>query len=255
MSGTDQGGLPRVLTLLWGRAEPQRRGPKPRHSIQDIGAAAAAVADAEGLGAVSMSRVASALGLTTMALYRYVDSKDDLYVAMVDAAYGPPPSGKRSSAGWRTQLEAWAAANRVALAQHPWIVQIPVSDPPLSPNALGWMERGLRSFAHTPLTEQHKLSSLLLIEVFVRGQVQLSAHLDVAAGDTALARREADERYVRRLAQLIDPDGFPAITAALVSGSLQDAGDFAEDEFRFGLRTVLDGIEALIGRRTAVKRR
>jgi hypothetical protein len=65
------------------------------------------------------------------------------------------------------------------------------------------------------------------------------------------AKRDADERYVRRLAQLIDPDGFPSITAAMVSGSLQDESDFAEDEFRFGLSTVLDGIEALIGRRTA----
>lgn len=248
----DEPDLPRVLTLLWERGEPRRRGPKPAHSIHDIGAAAAAVADAEGLGAVSMSRVATALRLTTMALYRYVDSKDDLFVAMVDAAYGSPPAGKRSTAGWRTQLEAWSAANRGALSQHPWIVQIPGSEPPLSPNALSWMERGLQSFARTPLTEQEKLSSLLLIEVFVRGQVQLSANFDVS-GSTQ-AKRESDERYVRRLAQLIDPDGFPAITEAMLSGSLQDESDFAEDEFRFGLRTVLDGIEALLKRRSAAKR-
>jgi AcrR family transcriptional regulator len=242
--------LPRVLRLLWGREDAGRRGPKPGRSIQDIGAAAVRIADDHGLAGVSMSGVAKQLGLTTMALYRYVDSKDDLNVAMVDAAYGPPPR-RRPTEGWRKQLEAWASANRAALGRHPWIVQIPVAGPPLAPNQLRWMERGLHAFAGTPLTEQQKLSSLLLVDVYVRGQVLLSTQLrDTVQGD----QRDADERYVRRLAQLIDEDAFPGIHAALLSGSLQDEGDFAEEEFRFGLQTVLDGMEARITRRRAVKR-
>jgi AcrR family transcriptional regulator len=240
--------LPRVLTLLWGRDEPGRRGPKPGRSIHDIGAAAVQVADAEGLAAVSMGRVAKQLGLTTMALYRYVDSKDELVVAMVDSAYGTPPGAKRTNAGWRKKLERWAAANRDALRRHPWIVQIPVSEPPLSPNPLQWMERGLQAFDGTPLTQQDKLSSLLLAEVYVRGQVQLSTQL--VDGDPDVVR-EADERYIGLLSQLVDEDGFPCVTAAMISGSLQDeGGDFAADEFLFGLQTVLDGVAALIARRT-----
>jgi AcrR family transcriptional regulator len=246
--------LPRVLRLLWGREEAGRRGPKPGQSIQDIGAAAVRIADAEGLPGVSMSAVANRLGLTTMALYRYVDSKDDLYVAMIDTAYGPPPR-RRPTGGWRKQLEAWASANRAALGQHPWIVQIPVTDPPLAPNQLRWMERGLHAFADTPLTEQQKLSSLLLAEVYVRGQVLLSTQLGDTIQHGSLNHREANEGYVRRLAQLIDEDAFPGVYAALASGSLQDEGDFAEEEFLFGLHTVIDGIEARITRLTSARRR
>jgi AcrR family transcriptional regulator len=243
--------LPRVLTLLWGREEPGRRGPKPRHGIRDIGTAGIQVADREGLGAVSMGRVAKELGLTTMALYRYVDAKDDLLLAMTDTAYGTPPARRRSTAGWRTQLEAWANANRDALGRHPWIVQIPIDGPPLGPNTLAWMERGLLALAATPLTEQEKLSSLLLIEVYVRGQTLLNVQFS-ADGESEAA---ANERYVRRLIELIDEDEFPAITKALRSGSLQDEGDFASDEFRFGLQVVLDGIAALIERRSGASRR
>lgn len=255
MGGTGEADLPRVLTLLWGREEQGRRGPKPGRSIHDIGAAAVRVADAEGLAAVSMSRVAKELGVTTMALYRYVDSKDDLIVAMVDSAYGPPPERRRSKAGWRTQLESWSRSNRAALGRHPWIVQIPISDPPLAPNQLAWMERGLAAFAGTRLTEQQKLSALLLAEVYVRGQTLLSEQVVGAIEGGPLSEREANERYVRRLAAVIDADAFPSITAAMLSGSLQDEGDFAEDEFLFGLRTVLDGIGALIERRTSDARR
>jgi AcrR family transcriptional regulator len=236
--------LPRVLRLLWGHEEPGRRGPKPGHTIQDIGAAAVQIADTEGLGGVSMSAVAQSLGLTTMALYRYVDSKRDLYVAMVDAAYGSPPR-RRPTGHWRKQLQAWASGNYAALMRHPWIVQIPITEPPLAPNTLRWMERGLYAFAETPLTQQQRLSSLLLVEVYVRGQVLLSSAMSEDL-DGPQDQRERDLRYVSSLVQLIDEDAFPSIHAALLSGSLQDEDDFGEAEFAFGLQTVLDGIEARI---------
>jgi AcrR family transcriptional regulator len=197
-----------------------------------------------------MSAVAAEVELTTMALYRYVDSKQDLFVAMVDAAYGPPPA-RKPTGGWRRKLEAWASANRAALTGHPWIVHIPVTEPPLAPNQVRWMERGVSAFAGTSLTEQQKLSSLLLIDVYVRGQVLLSTQMSDALASGTLSQQDADVRYVRRLEQLIDADSFPGIYAALVSGSLTDGGDFAADEFAFGLHTVLDGIAAqLNGRRS-----
>ncbi len=213
------------------------------------------IADADGLAGVSMSAVAAEVGLTTMALYRYVDSKSDLFVAMVDSAYGPPPR-QRAPGGWRRQLEAWASANRDALRRHPWIVQIPVSEPPLGPHQLRWMERGLRAFESTPLTEQQRLSSLLLVDVYVRGQVLLTTQLGDAIEHGGLSEREADERYARRLTRLISADGFPCVHSALLSGALQDGSeDFADDEFMFGVRTVLDGIEARIGRLATGHRR
>lgn len=232
--------LPRAVALLWGRDEP-RRGPKPKFGIRDIAQAGIATADAEGLGAVAMARVAADLGVTTMALYRYVDSKADLYLAMIDTAYGPPP--RRSPTGtWRTQLQSWARANHAAVLAHPWIVRITLTDPPLGPNVVAWMERGLRAFGDTGLGQQERLSSLLVLEVYIRGHVLLTSGFG--------AGLDQDFAYARNLAQLVDAERFPALSAALLSGSLEDDDDLSGEEFEFGLQTLLDGLGTLVeGRR------
>ena len=89
--------LPPRLQLLWGLQERPRRGPKPGLSLERIVDAAIGLADAGGLAAVSMARVAAELGFTTMSLYRYVPTKDDLLELMVDAASGLPPADAASS--------------------------------------------------------------------------------------------------------------------------------------------------------------
>jgi AcrR family transcriptional regulator len=76
--------LPRGIALAWGIAADPQRGPKRELSVEKIVDAAIEIADADGLGAVSMSSVANRLGYTTMSLYRYVSAKDDLIVLMND---------------------------------------------------------------------------------------------------------------------------------------------------------------------------
>jgi AcrR family transcriptional regulator len=242
--------LPRVLRLLWGHDEPARPGPKPGLSIGAIAAAAVKIADADGLGAVSMAKVAAELGFTTMSLYRYVASKDDLYVVMLDEAYGPPELGDLTGLGWRERLTVWATAARDMLLQRPWILQVPISEPPLAPNQMSWMEAGLQALAGTGLTEQEKLSSMLLVDVYVRGIIQLTTYMRFANKQAGITEQEADLVYGRRLEAVIDPDQLPGVAAAFGSGSLTDGSDFATDEFGFGLGAVLDGIAALIERRT-----
>ena len=127
---------------------------------------------------------------------------------------------------------------------HPWILQLNVTEPPLTPNQVGWMEVGLDSMSGTPLTEQEKLSSMLLVDVYVRGQLRLSMAINPGGGDLP----EAALRYGRRLASLIDPVAFPRIAAAIFSGALDDETDMSTDEFEFGLSTVLDGVATLVAR-------
>src|SRR6478672_10703967 len=90
-SGTPATGvpLPPGIALAWGRAERPRRGPKPGLSLERIVAAGIGLAVTDGLGSVSLGRVAAELGASTMALYRYVPAKDDLLTLMVDTAFGP----------------------------------------------------------------------------------------------------------------------------------------------------------------------
>lgn len=240
--------VPRVLQLLWARETPRRRGPKPAHTIRDLGQAAVRVADTDGLAAVSMSRVAAELGVTTMALYRYVAAKEELQAVMLDTAYGRPPAIATPRAGWRRRLEAWCRASREQLLCHPWIVQIAITEPPLTPNTLLWTEAGLQALHSTPLSEQEKLSCILLADVYTRGHVQLTVALARSHDQSELTPHEADALYVQRLADLADEQSYPGVRAAMLPGALEDGGDFSEEDFAFGLTTVLDGIAARIKR-------
>src|SRR3954453_19104732 len=107
MTDTEPSPLSRGNEALWGLAAPGRRGPKPAMSVHSIAAAGVAIADADGLDAVTMAAVAGRLGFTTMALYRHVESRDDLVAVMSDEALGPAPELSRRH-GWRRRLTEWA---------------------------------------------------------------------------------------------------------------------------------------------------
>src|ERR1700685_2005466 len=150
-------GLPPGLDLLWGRRAPARRGPKPRLSGDGIVGAAVRIADAEGLEAVSMARVAKELGFTTMSLYRYVTSKDELLQLMWNASAQGAETLELKGTSWRERLRNWALVQREAHEQHPWITQMPMAAPPLAPNSLTFVERGLETLDDTGITDADKL--------------------------------------------------------------------------------------------------
>ena len=236
------------LRLLWHGDDTLRPGPKRGVDLPTIAAAGVRIADAEGLSAVSMRRLANEVGFTTMALYRYVQSKLEVLALILDHAYGEAPDMADALGDWRAGLAAWATANRDAIVEHPWILDIRITEPPLTPAQIGWLEAGLATLAGSPLTEQEKLSSMLLVDVYVRGQAQLSVGLAPAGAEA----QSAAEQYSHRLRALADRTRFPHIHAAVLSGALDDDDtDFAVDEFTFGLDSVLDGIAARIDRRVA----
>src|SRR5215472_17170396 len=119
---------PASVAAAWGVRGRPHKGPKPGLSLERIVAAAVQVADAEGLAAVSMSRVAAELGAAPMSLYRHVSAKDELLTLMLDAAYGPYPAQPQPEAGpepgWRAGLSKWAWAMRAATQRHPWVLHI-----------------------------------------------------------------------------------------------------------------------------------
>lgn len=236
--------LPRYLQLLWDREPEGRRGPKPGRTIEEIGAAAMAIADEHGLDAVSMKSVAKAVGFTTMSLYRYVDSKDELHAVMLDVAYGPP-NLDYGSKGWRSRISLWAkqiAGRRLA---HPWTVEITQSAPPLTPNTIAWMEAGLEALAGTPLTSQQRLSAMLAIDGWGHNHVRQSAQM----GFVGRADPDAPHGdYLALITMLIDPQRFPNLAMAGPESLDDDDEDFYSEEFDRGLGLLLDGLEALIAR-------
>src|SRR5689334_10216252 len=172
--------MPAVLAAAWGLRARPGKGPKPGLTLDRIVAAGVHVATTEGLGAVSMSRVAAELGAATMSLYRYVATKDELLMLMVDAAAGLPPAVRERDVSWREGLARWAWAYLAVLRRHPWVLRVPISAPPATPHQIAWLEEGLSSLYDTGLTEREKISVILLLSGFVRNEASLAADLEAA---------------------------------------------------------------------------
>ncbi|ONI84442.1 TetR family transcriptional regulator [Actinosynnema sp. ALI-1.44] len=246
---TDETELPDHIALLWGTRETARRGPKRTLTPSEITRAAIAVADTEGLAAVSMAKVAAQLGNSTMALYRYVKSKSELLMLMADAALEPPPPFPEGI-GWREGLHLWSHAIMKAVAQHPWYHEIPVSAPPFGPHNLLWYDRGLATLGETDLSEPEKAGIVMGLLTFVRGEYQLRAQLSAGFQENPAA---FGRQYHAVLTRLLDPSQYPALTKLVAAGvfdqdSLWAEGDIDTD-FDFSLQLYLDGVAAYLERR------
>lgn len=238
-------GLPKSIEAAWGIDERPLRGPRRGLSLHGIVAAAIRVADRDGLDAVSMSRVAKELGSSTMALYRYVDAKDELLQLMVDRVYGPAPAPAADGESVREALGRWAWGEQRTLRAHPWVLRVPITGPPITPNTVRWFESGLQSFRDTLLLENEKMEAVLLLSVFIRGIETALLDVREAFARTGDTDQGAMSDYGRSLARLIDGQSFPALHHILMSGAIDDDDD-PDEEFRFGLERVLDGIDAYI---------
>ncbi|MGW5868936.1 TetR/AcrR family transcriptional regulator [Streptomyces sp. NPDC055239] len=240
-------GLSATLETAWGLRERPSKGPKPGLSLDRIVDAGVAIAAAEGIGAVSMGRVAKALGVSPMSLYRYVSSRDELYVLMQDAATGSPPELPSDVVGWRARLEWWARAQRDVFRRNLWLVRIPISGPPATPRQLEWMEQGLAALDGSGLEEGWKPSVLMLIGGFVRNEVTLMADLDAGMLSGGQEPDEVMRQYARTVDALTSaaPDRFPALRRLLAVGVLEVA-DAEDAEFEFGIGRVLDGVAVMV---------
>jgi hypothetical protein len=126
---------------------------------------------------------------------------------------------------------------------------VPISTPPTTPNVLGWTDRGVAALEGTGLDGQQRLSSLLLVDGFVRQHTRLSLQIGLAPRSPAAVGGEGAPGgavYADRVARLVDPQRLPHLAEA--SSALEDDGDFYGEELEFGLGVVLDGIAALIDR-------
>jgi AcrR family transcriptional regulator len=234
MGSADRADPLTVSELLWRTESAPAKAERPRLRVDSILASAIAIADAEGLDALSMQRIASELGYTPMALYRHVASKAHLVAAMSDAAYGTPliPTGRRGS--WRAEVESWVIALWRMYGRHPWLVKTPTTTAPIGPNALAWTEALLGALARAGLSGRDLLAAATFVSSAVRDLARIAGELDRAAA--------AD--YGRLLAERLDPRRFPMMAELAANATFEDDdGDIAPMVW-FGLRRLLDGIDA-----------
>jgi AcrR family transcriptional regulator len=243
--------LPPGLDLLWGRRGRGQRGPKPGLSVDAIVAAAVRLADAEGLEAVSMAHVAEQLGFTTMSLYRHVSSKEELLQLMWNASAQGAEELVITGDDWRARLQMWAMIQRDMIDRHPWITQMPMAAPPMAPNSLTFVERGLEAMDGTGLGDADKLRVIGLISSYTLSEARMAHDADRAArAAAAAAGGEAMPvwTFEALLREVTDEQTYPRLHRLAWSEGIGDnpTGFDEQEEFRFGLDRILDGVEVLI---------
>lgn len=245
-SGT--GDPERTLALLWGVAEPSRRGPKARHSVAEIVAAATTIADAEGLGALSMRRIATDLGIGTMSVYTYVPSKAELLDLMLDAAYAETAKPRDVPGSWRDRLTQVARENWALYHRHPWMLEVATTRPVLGPNLLAKYEHELRAVEGIGLSDVDMDSVVDLVAGFVESAARRSVAATEVRRDTGMTDEqwwEVHAPVLQRVGQLAD---YPlAVRVGSAAGAAHGGAAAPAYGFEFGLARVLDGIEVLLG--------
>jgi AcrR family transcriptional regulator len=223
--------------------------------MEAIVEAAIRLADAEGLEAVSMARVAKELTFTPMSLYRYVSSKDELLQLMWNASAQGAENVVLTGSGWREQLTMWAQIQREMIDRHPWITQMPMAAPPLAPNSLTFVERGLQALDGSGLADADKLRVIGLLSSYTLSEARM-AH-DAVRAAQAMANTGGDPSppwsFESLLRQLVDEDSYPVLHRIAWSEPPESIGHAPsgfdeQEEFHFGIERILDGVQALISR-------
>lgn len=231
------GGQASSVRLLWEAPGKGARGPKPALSGERIAAAAMDLADAEGLAAVSMQRVAALFGFTKMSLYRYFPGKAELMAYMIDIAIGAAPDLAAVQGGWRPRLGAWARAFWTRYERHPWLLEATAGRRVPGPNELAWVEAAAAALNETGLNGSAKLDAVFLVSGHIRNVAEQTLPTVTAAG----ARARGDERQLKAdIGELLQAhrDRFPTLAAVLTSAEGEN------DAFDFGLGRIFDGLQA-----------
>jgi AcrR family transcriptional regulator len=210
--------------------------PRVPLSRERVLGAAVALADAGGVDALSMRKLAQELGVVPMALYKHVTNKDELLDGMVDVVVGeidPPPSGP----DWKAAIRQRVLSARRALLRHPWASRVIESRTNPTPAVLGYMDSMIGIFRaggfSIDLTHHamHAMGSRLL------------GFTQELFDDTANVGPEMQADMLRELA-----DRYPSITELVTAITHDEAsvvGQGCDDQFEFALDLMLDGLERL----------
>ncbi|TDC09060.1 TetR/AcrR family transcriptional regulator [Nonomuraea longispora] len=250
-----QGDARRSMALLWRTGEPGevRPGPKPGLSVDTIVDAAIAVADSEGMAALSMRRVGERLGRTGMALYTYVPSKSELVDLMYDRVLAELPAEHDLGGGWRPAVTSWAEHVLAFYLRHPWVLQVSQARPVLGPNEFAMLDGLVRILRETGLGPRRLRGVVALLSDFVRGAARTVSESRLAPSATGVS----DEEWWRARSSLLEEvaPGFAA-SYPMVTWVESEDNEPATDEpylehrvgetFAVGLAVLLDGIEAAV---------
>ncbi|MEU9057493.1 TetR/AcrR family transcriptional regulator C-terminal domain-containing protein [Streptomyces sp. NPDC048430] len=236
--------VPGVGTVVAESGRERAMPPGRQLSRERIIRTAIALVDAEGLPALSMRRLATEFGTSTMALYRHVQSKGELVQLMAEAVFDTGPPGPRPT-GWRPRLEREARWLWKQYERHPWLARAMagLTRPMASPNAMQYTERVLTALTGTGLTPEQMLHVHLTVLGYAQG-VAMAVELESQARqDSGMTADEWMAAIEPRMDAIQTASAYPVLSTLFD----QDGFDLDLDTlFEFGLARVLDGVEGLV---------
>jgi AcrR family transcriptional regulator len=233
---------PREHTVIWARPERAAKGPAPSRSRVQIATAAVSLADAEGLEAVSMRRVAARLGIGAASLYRYIESKDELYELMVDHVEGEDGAPPPLTGDWRVDLSTLAQKTRGSIHRHPWMASLAAGRPTFGPNSLAWAEHGLAALDGLGLSIDEMMMAGEILRAFVRGYVIGELAEQQALQRAGLTMDQWMSAVGPYMMSVLEGGDHPLLTRVIMDADTPHAQDRDDLVFNAGLERILNGI-------------
>src|SRR6266536_47134 len=223
---------------------PRSRAVEAGPTRGDVVQTAIRVADAEGLAAVSMRRVAAELDVATMSLYRHVSGKDELLLLMAETVYGEEKPVE-SGLDWRGAMEAHGRGLWAICRNHPWIARVTsFTRPMLAPNGMAHTEGAMRVLSDVGLDPATALFVVVAMSGFVVGTaVNLESELE-AQHETGVSSDEWMQAQEPAFHEIIASGRFPMLAEV---AALPDFDVDLDSLFELGLKLMLDGLARLIG--------
>ncbi|NYF28508.1 MULTISPECIES: TetR/AcrR family transcriptional regulator C-terminal domain-containing protein [unclassified Microbacterium] len=234
-----------LVDLLW-RHSPaapvtRQRGPKARHSADDVVDRAVALADADGLGAVTIRSLAQSLDLTAMSIYTHVNSRADLLVLMADAMHASLRSEPAEASGWRAAVRAVAEDNLHLLRAHPWLIDIHDPRVAFGPGTIAKYDRELHAFDDLGLSDVERDAALSFVLDFT-----LSAAARMREEQRAAAFAASWAEAAPRLAAYLGEEMPLARAVGQSAGETMGVPYDARTAWDFGLERVIDGLAGMV---------
>jgi AcrR family transcriptional regulator len=230
----------RAASLIWVRPE-RPRSVRPALSREQIIRVALALADAEGIDAISIRRIAARLEVSAMALYWYIERKEDVLDLMIDAVYSEVPVPQPGSRDWRSHLQEIAVQTRAMMHRHPWFASLIGHRAVLGPNALKQTDDLLGRVSQLGFDMTTSMSLLAMFNAYIVGFVLGEMGEAEAQRRTGLNKEEWQEQVAPYMHEQVIASGrYPHLAQYLVESEERPA----DERFLFGLTRLLEGIAA-----------
>ncbi|GAA2214797.1 TetR/AcrR family transcriptional regulator C-terminal domain-containing protein [Nonomuraea monospora] len=233
---------------IWMQPEQQERsgpGRRPGYSREQITRTAVRIADAEGVEAATMRRIAAELGTGAMSLYRYVPRRDDLFDLMIDLAMSEVGLPAGPSGDWRADLTLLARQVRATGLRHPWLITLLTSRPTLGPHLLRVHEFALGALDGLGLGIDDVTGLVTMLDDHLHSAIRREIGWLEESRRTGLDserwKRDYMGPYVR---QVVESGAFPLFNRSILES--RTAHLSPEERFRHDLGRILDAIAALI---------